>query len=211
MITRLDSYVGRIMAELAKLGLDEKTIVFFSSDNGPHKEGGGDPEFFHSSGPLRGIKRSLHDGGIRVPLVARWPGRIAPGKTSSHVCAFWDFLPTAAELAGAKSPEGLDGISFVPTLIGESQAGHTQQQHDYLYWEFGEGGFQQAIRAGRWKGIRPLDRPLELYDLEADLGESHNVAGDHADIVARLEDWLKSARTDSQAFPVRPTPKKTTE
>jgi arylsulfatase A-like enzyme len=207
MITRLDGYVGRIMAEVAKLGLDEKTIVFFSSDNGPHKEGGGDPEFFHSSGPLRGIKRSLHDGGIRVPLIARWPSRIAPGTTSSHVCAFWDFLPTAVELAGAKPPGGLDGISFVPTLIGESQAGHSQQQHDYLYWEFSEGGFQQAVRAGRWKGIRPLDRPLEVYDLQTDLSESHNVASDHADVVARLEDYLKSARTDSQAFPIRPTPK----
>jgi arylsulfatase A-like enzyme len=207
MITRLDGYVGRIMDELAKLGLDEKTIVFFSSDNGPHKEGGGDPEFFHSSGPLRGIKRSLHDGGIRVPLIARWPGHIAPGTTSSHVCAFWDFLPTAVELTGAKPPGGLDGISFVPTLIGESQAGHSQKQHDYLYWEFSEGGFQQAVRAGRWKGIRPLDRPLEVYDLQTDLSESHNVASDHADVAARLEDYLKSARTDSQAFPIRPTPK----
>jgi arylsulfatase A-like enzyme len=207
MITRLDGYVGRIMDELAKLGLDKKTIVFFSSDNGPHKEGGGDPEFFHSSGPFRGIKRSLHDGGIRVPLIARWPGRIAPGTTSSHVCAFWDFLPTAVELGGAKPPGGLDGISFVPTLIGESQAGHFQKQHDYLYWEFSEGGFQQAVRAGRWKGIRPLDRPLEVYDLQTDLNESHNVASDHADVVVRLEDYLKSARTDSQAFPVRPTPK----
>jgi arylsulfatase A-like enzyme len=207
MITRLDGYVGRIMAELASLGLDEKTIVLFSSDNGPHKEGGGDPEFFHSSGPLRGIKRSLHDGGIRVPLIARWPGHIAAGTTSNHVSAFWDVLPTLAEIAGAQSPAEIDGISLVPTLVGESQAGRAQQQHDYLYWEFGEGGFVQALRAGRWKGIRPLDRPLELYDLRTDLGESRDVAAVHTDIVARLDGYLKAARTDSTAFPIRPAPK----
>ena len=123
MITRLDGYVGRVMAELANLGLDENTIVFFSSDNGPHKEGGGDPEFFHSSGPLRGIKRSLHDGGIRIPLVVRWPGHIAANSTSDHISAFWDVLPTAAELVGVKPPSDIDGISFVPMLVGESQAG----------------------------------------------------------------------------------------
>jgi arylsulfatase A-like enzyme len=207
MITRLDGYVGRIMAELATLGLDDKTIVFFSSDNGPHKEGGGDPEFFHSSGPLRGIKRSLHDGGIRVPLIARWPGHIAAGATNDHVCAFWDFLPTAAELSGGHSPSNIDGISFVPTLLGKSQSSHAQPQHDYLYWEFSEGGFAQAIRAGRWKGVRPLDRSLELYDLETDLGETRNVAAEHPGIVTRLEDDLKAARTDSEAFPIRPAPK----
>jgi arylsulfatase A-like enzyme len=208
MITRLDGYVGRIVAEVASLGLDQNTIVFFTSDNGPHREGGGDPEFFHSSGPLRGIKRSLHDGGIRVPMVVRWPGHIAAGATSDLVSAFWDFLPTAAELAGVKPPADIDGISFVPALFGEKQAGRTQPRHDDLYWEFGEGGFQQAIRAGRWKGIRPLDRPLEVYDLDTDLGESRNVAGEHPEIVARLEGYLKNARSESAAFPIRPkTPK----
>jgi uncharacterized sulfatase len=192
MITRMDRDVGRLMAKLKELGIDERTVLLFTSDNGPHKEGGADPEFFNSSGPLRGYKRSMHDGGIRVPMIVRQPGRIEAGRTTDHVCAFWDFLPTAAELAGADAPEGLDGISFVPTLYGGEQP-----RHDYLYWEFHESGIHQAVRHGRWKAVRKqsLEAPLELYDLSVDLGEQNNVAADHPQIVQQIEAYLETART----------------
>jgi arylsulfatase A-like enzyme len=200
MITRLDADVGKILAELKSLRLDENTIVFFTSDNGPHKEGGVDPDFFHSSGPLRGIKRDLYEGGIRVPMIVRWPGRIKAGVASDEICAFWDFLPTAAELAGVKPPPDIDGISMVPTLLGFEQTNH----HDTLYWEFHEGGFKQAVRMGDWKAVRLApDKPLELYNLAADLGEKDNVAGKHPDIVARIEAALKTARTESKDWPVK--------
>ena len=208
MITRLDGYVGRLLADLKELGLDEKTVVFFSSDNGPHKEGGADPEFFRSSGPLQGYKRSLHDGGIRVPMIVRWPGVIRPGSTSELVWAFEDFLPTAAELAGAKAPPGIDGISVVPTLRGQGP----QPQHDFLYWEFHEGGSQQAVRMGPWKAVRPWQQPIRLFDLRADLAEQRDVAAEHPEIVARIEAYLKTARTDSDDWPMReprrPKPKR---
>src|SRR5262249_53733407 len=167
MITRLDADVGKLVQKLKELGLDEKTIIFFSSDNGPHREGGGDPKFFQHAGPLRGIKRDLYEGGIRVPMIARWPGRVKAGAVSEQVWAFWDFLPTAAELAGAKTPEELDGISMAPALLGGKQ-----KDHDFLYWEFHERGSKQAVRTGDWKAVRPkLGGPLELYDLKADIGE----------------------------------------
>ena len=194
MVTRMDRDIGRLLARLKELAIDDRTVVFFSSDNGPHQEGGNDPTFFHSAGPLRGIKRSLHEGGIRLPLIARWPGRISAGGTSSLAAAFWDFLPTAAALAGVASPAGNDGISFLPTLLG--QAG--QPRHDFLYWEFHEGDSQQAVRMGPWKAVRNRPAaPLELYDLRVDLGEQHHVAADHPEIVARIETYLKTARTDS--------------
>src|SRR5437899_97725 len=183
MVTRMDADVGRLMTQLKKLGLEENTIVFFSSDNGPHKEGGHDPRFFQSGGPLQGIKRDLYEGGIRVPMIARWPGHIAAGRASDHVWAFWDFLPTAADLSGATVPAGLDGISVLPTLLGKGE----QKQHDFLYWEFHERGFQQAVRRGDWKALRSAwGEPLELYDLRSDLAEKHNVAGRHAEIVDRI-------------------------
>src|SRR5207302_3591293 len=141
MITRMDKDVGKLMANLKSLGLDENTLVIFSSDNGAHREGGHDPEFFHSHGPLRGIKRDLYEGGIRVPTLARWPGKIKAGQVSDQVWAFWDLLPTAAELAGVGPPQGLDGISMVNALLGNKQ-----QDHEYLYWEFHERGFSQAVR-----------------------------------------------------------------
>jgi arylsulfatase A-like enzyme len=198
MITRMDRDVGRLMQKLQELGIDENTIVFFSSDNGPHKEGGGDPDFFRSAGPLRGFKRSLHDGGVRVPMIVRWPGKI-PAGDNPHVWAFWDFLPTAAELAGARVPDNIDGISIVPTLLRQGK----QRDHEYLYWEFTEKGFQQAMRVGDWKAIRPkLGGPLELYDLAKDLGEDKNVAEQHPDVIACIETLLKTARTDSPHFPV---------
>lgn len=199
MITRLDTDVGRLLEALKKYKLDDSTIIFFSSDNGPHKEGGVDPNFFHSAGPLRGIKRDLYEGGIREPLIVRWPGHIQAGQISGFVGAFWDFLPTAAELAKVQPPPGLDGISFLPTLLGQTQT----NQHDFLYWEFHERGFQQAVRAGDWKAVRPqVGEPLELYNLNTDISEKTNVASLHPDVVARIEDYLKTARTDDPQWPM---------
>ena len=205
MITRLDADVGKLLAKLTELGLDENTVVIFSSDNGPHREGGNDPEFFQSSGPFRGIKRSLTDGGIRVPGIVRWKGVTKPGTVSDHVWAFWDFLPTACELAGAKPPAGLDGISIAPTITGKGE----QRAHDFLYWEFHEGGTKQAVRHKHWKAIRPApDAPLVLYDLKADVRETTDVADQHPDVVKVIEEYLKTARTESKEFPIRAPKKK---
>ncbi len=201
MITRLDSDVGKLLDLLKQLKVDQNTIVFFSSDNGPHQEGGVDPKFFRSSGPLRGIKRDLYEGGIRVPMIVRWPGRIKAGSTSDQVWTFWDFLPTAAEIAGTKPPQGIDGVSMLPTLLGTNQT----HQHEFLYWEFHERGFQQAVRMGDWKAVKSAaDKPLELYDLKMDLGEMTNVAAHHPEIVTRIEDYLKTARSESKDWPIKP-------
>ena len=196
MITRLDSEVGQVMETLKRLGIDDKTLVIFTSDNGPHREGGANPEFFDSNGPLRGNKRDLYEGGIRVPMIARWPGKIKPGTVSHHISAFWDFLPTFAELAGVEYPPSVDGISILPTLLGKPAK---QKQHEFLYWEFHERGSKQAVRMGDWKAIRfNTDGKLELYNLKEDIGEEHNVADKHPDIVVKIEDYLKTARTESQ-------------
>ncbi len=203
MITRMDADVGRLLDKLKALSLDDRTIVFFSSDNGPHHEGGVDPKFFHAAGPLRGTKRDLYEGGIRIPMIARWPGHIAAGQTSDFAWAFWDFLPTAAELVGAKVPGGLDGISVAPLLSASSAKPANIRPHELLYWEFHEGGFSQAVRTGRWKGVRPKQgQPLELYDLQTDLGEAMNVATAYPDIVAQIERFFTTARTDSPHWPV---------
>ena len=204
MITRMDGDVGRLMAELKELKLDKDTLVMFSSDNGPHKEGGGDPAFFDSSGPLRGYKRALYEGGIRVPLIARWPGRIKAGSVSHHISAFWDFLPTCCELVGIKAPQGIDGISMLPTLLGKPGE---QREHKYLYWEFHEQGKRQAVRMGDWKGIRQNvaknpNGPIELYNLKSDIGEKNNVAARHPEIVAKIEAYMKAARTPSEHWPL---------
>jgi arylsulfatase A-like enzyme len=196
MITRMDRDVGRILDMVRELKIEGDTLVLFTSDNGPHKEGGADPAFFESSGPLRGIKRDVYEGGFRVPMVAWWPGRVKAGVVSDQVWAHWDFLPTAADLAGLPAPRGIDGISMMPMLLGREQ-----RSHEYLYWEFYERGFDQAIRWGDWKGVRNgLDSPLELYDLKTDLGEKTNVASDHPEVVAKLESLLKGARTDSEKW-----------
>ena len=201
MITRMDTDIGRLFALVKRLGLDERTVVMFSSDNGPQKEGGGDFAFFDSNGPLRGMKRDLYDGGIRMPLIARWPGRIKAGAVTDHVGYFGDFMTTAAELAGVEPPPHLDSISFAPVLLGQPER---QKQHEYLYWEFHERGFAQAVRMGDWKGVRlGTKKPVELYDLKTDLGEEHDVAAQHPDIVAKMEDLLKSARSTSRYFPIR--------
>lgn len=198
MITRMDRDIGKLMALLEKLGIDDNTVVVFTSDNGPHREGGAKPDFFDCNGPLKGIKRDLYEGGIRVPTMARWPSRIKPGSVSDHAWAFWDFLPTAAELAGAKSPTGIDGISIAPTLLGK-----TQKKPEYLYWEFHERGFTQAVRMGNYKAVRKgTKRAVELYDLSTDIGETRDIAKKHPDVVAKIESILDTARTDSKEFPI---------
>lgn len=194
MITRLDSYVGRMLDLLKAQGLAENTLVIFTSDNGPHNESNHDLARFDPAGPYTGIKRSLTDGGIRIPLVAWWPGKVRAGVDSRHVGSFADWLATAADLAGAKAPEKLDSVSFKPVLLGQ---GH-QEQHDFLYWEFHEMGFKQAaLYKGRWKGIRQgrPDSPVALYDQEKDVEEKNNVAAEHPEIAKAIGDYLKTART----------------
>jgi arylsulfatase A-like enzyme len=200
-ITLLDTYVGQIMQRLKRLGIDGDTIVFFTSDNGPHQEGSNDPKFFASSGPLRGIKREVYEGGIRVPMIVRWPGKVASGRTSNQVWAFWDFLPTAAELAKASAPQDIDGISVAPTIMGKPLQ---QTQHLYLYWEFHERGFKQAIRMGAWKAVRLGTRqPIELYDLGRDVGETKNLADQNPEVIKRMASLFTTARTDSPDWPIR--------
>jgi arylsulfatase len=198
MITRLDGYIGRIMALLLELKLDGDTIVMFTSDNGPtFPTGGVDPAYFESAGGLRGLKRDVYEGGIRVPFVARWPGRIPGGRVSALPCAFWDMLPTLAELGGATTPGGLDGVSLVPTLEGRPDA---QQKRLYLYWEFAG---HQAVRLGDWKGVRlRTAEAMEVYDLATDPGEKTNVASAHPDVVARIDGIFRSGRTESKLFPL---------
>jgi len=197
MITRMDRDIGRLLDLIRARGLEQRTLVMFISDNGPHREGGADPDFFKSSGGLRGIKRDLYEGGIRVPMIARWIGTIPGGRVSDHVWAHWDVFPTLAELAGAKTPSGVDGVSMARALRGETQPGQ-----NFLYWEFHERGFQQAVRMGRWKAVRlKTGEPLELYDLVADHTEQHNIARSHPEIVEKIEAYLKTARTPSVRWP----------
>ncbi|MEQ1861177.1 MAG: arylsulfatase [Chthoniobacteraceae bacterium] len=203
-ITRLDADVGSLLALLKKLGLDENTLVMFSSDNGPHKEGGNDPEFFDANGPLAGLKRSLTDGGIRVPTVARWPGRVAAGMEIKTPLWFADILPTFAELAGAPIPAKLDGVSFAAALRGKSDAWPKART---LYWEFHENGFSQAVLMdGRWKAIRLKrpDAPIALYDLAGDIGESKDLAAGKPDLVERARALFTSERTESEDWPIKP-------
>lgn len=199
MVTRLDRDVGRILDLLDELNLGTETIVFFASDNGPHREGGNDPGFNHSSGPLRGIKRAMYEGGIRVPMIVRWPGRVPAGQVSDAVWWFADFLPTAAALAHAPAPRQLDGIDISPALFG----GRAPARRRPLYWEFHENGFKQAIRRGDWKGVRMgPDQPLELYNLRIDPGETRNIAAEHPREARRLTRWLSRLRVDSPDWPV---------
>ena len=204
MITRMDGYVGRILDALNQLKLDQRTLVIFTSDNGPHMESGNSVEFFHSSGPLRGIKRDLTDGGIRVPFIAWWPGMMRAGREARHVGYFGDCMATAAELAGAMPPPNIDSISFLPTLLGRNRA---QRRHEFLYFEFYEGGFNQAaLMEGRWKGIRTngVNGPLQIYDLKNDPGETRDMAKREPAIASRISSFLQTARTDAADWPVRP-------
>jgi arylsulfatase A-like enzyme len=199
MITRLDADVDKLLAKLKDLKLDKNTIVFFTSDNGPHKEGGNDPRFFNSAGGLRGIKRDLYEGGIREPMIVRWPGHIQAGAVSDLPWAFWDFLPTCADLAGVKSLDAIDGISVAPTLLTKGE----QVKHPYFYWEFHEGASKQAVRFGDWKAVRLRPGgPIELYDLRADVAEQNNVAGQRPEIAAKAGEMMKQARTESEHWPL---------
>jgi arylsulfatase A-like enzyme len=198
MITRMDRQIGELLGQLKQLGIDNRTLVIFTSDNGPHKEGGAglDPEFFNANGPFSGIKRSLTDGGIRVPFLARWPGTIAAARTSAHVGYFGDMMATLCELAGARAPAGLDSLSLVPTLLGQG----AQASHPYLYWEFYEAGFSQAVLLeGRWKGIRlkSPSAPIQLFDLAADAGETADLAARQPDLVRRIETIMREAHVDN--------------
>lgn len=210
MVTRMDRYVGQIFALLKELDLDGQTLVMFSSDNGPTHGGvgGSDSEFFQSAGPLRGLKGSVYEGGIRVPLIARWPGKIKPASVSDHVCAFWDILPTVAEAAGASTPPGIDGISFLPTLLGTGP----QPKHEFLLWEFYGYGGQQAVRFGDWKGVRvnchkdPAG-PIQLYNLKTDPAEKHDVADGHPEIVQKIQEIMIRQHTDSPLWRFGPKAK----
>ena len=200
MVTRMDGYVGRMLAELRALGIAEKTLVVFTSDNGPHNESNHNLARFEPSGPFSGIKRSLTDGGIRVPCIAWWPGRIGPGRVTEHVAYFGDWMATAAQLAGAPVPAGCDSVSFAPTLLGD--AGQTA--HEWLYWEFHEGGFRQAaLYRGRWKGLRSgsPEAPVRLFDLQSDPAETRDVAGEQAEIARAVGAYLDTARSESAEWP----------
>lgn len=201
MVSRLDLYVGQILDKLKEKGLDKNTLIIFTSDNGPHLEGGADPRFFNSGGGFKGFKRDLYEGGIREPFVARWPGVVKPGTKNQYIGAFWDVLPTFAELAGTKPATSTDGISFAAALTGKG----TQQKHEYLYWEFHEKGGKQAVRQGNWKAIR-LDAQknggtIELYDLSKDPAEATNIAAQNKDKAEELGKLMDSSHVPSAIFP----------
>ncbi len=208
MVTRMDRSVGRILDLLKELQLDESTLVLFTSDNGPAPQGtgGSDSAFFQSAGPLRGLKGTVYEGGIRVPLIARWPGKIQPASTSDLPCYFPDMMPTLMEVIGASDivPKGIDGVSIAPTLLGQPER---QKEHEYLFWEFFGGGGQQAVRLGDWKGLRrdmhKGNTALELYNLKEDVGEKNNVAARHPEVVQRIEKILRTDRVPSKLFPIK--------
>lgn len=199
MVTRMDQGVGKVLDALRARGIDDQTIVFFTSDNGPHREGGADPDFFDSNGPLRGIKRDLYEGGIRVPMLVRWPGHVPAGRVSDAVWAHWDILPTLSDLAGAAAPSGVDGVSAAGVLTGAKATTDTDRT---LYWEFHERGYQRAARRGKWKAVwLAPDAPMELYDLDADIGETRDVAAAHPDVVEQFTRFFATARTPSERWP----------
>jgi uncharacterized sulfatase len=202
MITRLDSQVGQLLDTLRELGIDNNTLVLFSSDNGPHHEGGQDTNRFDPNGPLRGFKRDLYEGGIRVPFIARWPGKIAAGGTSEHIGYFGDLFATLAELTNQPVPEKLDSISLVPAFEGRPPK---QRSHEYLYWEFYERGSQQAVRSQDWKAVRmPMfTGKTELYNLANDIGELDNVADAHPDVVHRMERMMEEAHVPDANWKVQ--------
>ena len=201
MIRRMDADIGKIFALLKELNLDDDTIVIFTSDNGPQgkDEGGYDQTFFNSNGGLRGIKRELYEGGIREPMIVRWPGKVRAGQTSDHVWTQWDLMPTFAAIAGAKSPPGIDGVSMLPALLGQRQP-----NHEFLYWEFHEGGYAQAVRMGHWKAVRHgVNGSIELYDLQTDPKETNNLAAKQPALIKRIEEIMRREHIESEHWPDR--------
>ncbi|MGY6650266.1 arylsulfatase [Wenyingzhuangia sp. IMCC45574] len=200
MVDRMDAYVGQIVAKLKELEIDDNTIVMFTSDNGAHHAGGANPEYFNSTAGLRGIKRDLYEGGIRAPFIVSWPKAIQPGLETDHVSAFWDVMPTLADIVDVDTPKQSDGISFLPTLLGKDG----QKKHEYMYWEYNIKGGRKAVRLGKWKGViykaSAKKSRIELYDLEVDFGETMDVAGDNPEVVAQIEKIMTTAREESEFF-----------
>jgi arylsulfatase A len=202
MVERLDKHVGEILQKLKELGIQNNTLVIFSSDNGVHKEGGMDPEFFDSNSHYRGFKRDLYEGGIKTPMLAVWPDKIKPGVKTDHISAFWDVLPTIADILKVKLPNSVDGISFLPTLAGEKN----QKQHAYLYWEFHAMNGKQAIRQGDWKAIKlnvfdSSKSKIELYDLKTDPSETNDLADKFPEKVKLFEKFMNDSHIESERFP----------
>ncbi|MCJ8165711.1 arylsulfatase [Pontibacter sp. E15-1] len=203
MVTKVDAYVGEVVQALKRQGIEQNTLIVFASDNGPHREGGNQPEFFDSSGGLRGIKRDLYEGGIRVPVIASWPAVIKNGRQSDYIGAFWDFLPTFAALTGQPIPQSIDGISILPTLTSKGK----QAQHEFLYWEFHEDGGRQAVRMGDWKGVRlgviaNSKAPVQLFNLATDPAETTDVSTAHPEAVKKIERILAREHAAHPAFPL---------
>jgi arylsulfatase A len=202
MVSKLDKYVAEVVAKLKALGLDKNTLIVFASDNGPHVEGGNDPKFFNSNGGLTGIKRQLTEGGIREPVIVNWPGKIKAGQTSAYTGAFWDFLPTFAELAQVKLKQKTDGISLVPLLLDKGK----QKEHEFLYWEFHEDGGRQAVRMGKWKAIRENvfkdpNGKLRLYNLEEDPKELKDLAAANLNVVEKMKAIMAREHVENKNFP----------
>lgn len=204
MVTHMDSLIGDVLNTLDQLDMAENTIIMFTSDNGPHHEGGHDPEFFDSNGPWRGYKRDLYEGGIRVPMIVRWPDHIQAGSKTAHISSFWDVMPTLADAASTKAPSDIDGISFLPALLGKAQE---QDEHDYLYWEFHEQGGKQAVLQHPWKAIRldvakQAEGSVELYNLEQDPGETQNIAAENPEKLTELLQLMDEAHVPAQEWPL---------
>lgn len=200
MVNYLDDQVGELIDKLKDLGLDKNTVIMFTSDNGPHMEGGADPDYFDSNGILKGYKRDLYEGGIRVPMIVWWPQKVEGGLQTDHVSAFWDVMPTIADIVGIDKPANIDGLSFLPTLLGQPQ-----EKHDYMYWEFHEKGGRQALRQEEWKLVRynvniEPQGQYELYNLKDDAGEENDLAKIHPDQVEELKSLLENARTESDVY-----------
>ncbi len=205
MVTYLDDMVGQVVARLEKHGLIDDTIIFFTSDNGPHSEAGNNPTFFNANGPVTGIKRAVYDGGIRVPMIVQWPGRVKAGSTTNLIAGAVDFMATAAELAGEKVKIPTNGISFLPTLLGKNRQ---QKKHDYLYWEFYEQGSKQAVRMGKWKAVRRpmLTGPIEIYDLSKDIAEENDLAEQYPELVSNFKKIFTEGRTPTSDWKVKGNP-----
>ena len=202
MVTRLDRYVGEIVKAVKENGMEENTLIIFTSDNGPHREGGADPEFFNSNGIYRGIKRDLYEGGIRVPFIAYWPGKIKSGVTE-QTGTLWDMYPTFLELAGIQVKNKIDGLSLLPTLVNKGK----QEQHEFLYWEFHENNGRQAVHWKNWKAVKlevgkDPDPPVELYDLDKDPSEKTNIADQFPDIVEKMKTMFKEAHQSNPDWPM---------